>query len=151
MLLPPGGDDGREENDGQAVISDEQRLSPQGLLQWQTASPKVCEGVTSQLLPTCSCQTVQPALLPVNLTYLDDFLLPLFFIYFVLIYCSLFFFTIHFAAVIMSISLTNKGISYLILSYLIISLKLMQDTKSYGPAIISWQPLIESAHHISHL
>lgn len=38
------------------------------LLQRQAASPEVCEGEISQVLPPCCCQTVHPAVLPIDLT-----------------------------------------------------------------------------------
>ena len=34
----------------------------------QTNTPQVCEGEVSQVLPSCCCQTVQPASLPIDLT-----------------------------------------------------------------------------------
>ena len=38
------------------------------LLQQQTDTPQVCEGEVSQVLPSCCCQTLQPALLHIDLT-----------------------------------------------------------------------------------
>ena len=67
---------GREQNDGQAVISTGEGVPPPAghylstgqLLQQQTDTHQVCEGEVSQVCPSCCCQTAQPALLPVDLT-----------------------------------------------------------------------------------
>ena len=66
---------GREQDDGQSVIAAGAGVPPVGhylstgqLLQQQADTPSVCEGEVSQVLPPCFCQTVQPALLPIDLT-----------------------------------------------------------------------------------
>ena len=72
----PSAGGGKEKDDVQAVIAAGAGVPPPAghshsagqLLQQQTDTPKVCEGEVSKVLPSCCCQTVQPAPLPIDLT-----------------------------------------------------------------------------------